>query len=183
VLNDLVPDPKTGRPESPLDPEDVALLSGVGDAIGRLREAGYVIVGVSNQPAAAKGVVSLDQLEAVQARVVELLALDGATLDAMQICFHHPSGVDPTLAIRCRCRKPEPGMLFDAAEDLTLDLHESWLVGDTDSDIAAATAAGTRAVLIEHPGSAHKRGGKVVPAAVASDLSRAAGVILSRETR
>ena len=61
--------------------------------------------------------------------------------------------------------------------------HRSWLVGDTDSDIAAATAAGGRAVLIEHPGSAHKRGGEVVPDAVAPDLPQAAGVILSRETR
>jgi D-glycero-D-manno-heptose 1,7-bisphosphate phosphatase len=183
VLNDLVPDPQTGRPESPVHPDDVILLSGAADAINRLRGGGYAIVGVSNQPAAAKGIASLEQLDAVQARVIELLASEGATLDAMHICFHHPDGLVPKLAVRCRCRKPEPGMLLDAAAELRLDLHASWLVGDTDADIAAARAAGARAVLIEHPGSAHKREAAAAPEALAPDLPRAASLILGWATR
>jgi D-glycero-D-manno-heptose 1,7-bisphosphate phosphatase len=183
VLNDLVPDPQTGLPESPLHPDHVVLLPGVADAVNRMREAGYAIVGVSNQPAAAKGIVSPKRLETVQARVVEALGQNGARLDAMYICFHHPEGVVPSLAIRCRCRKPEPGMLLDAANELGLDLHASWLVGDTDSDIAAALAVGAHAVLVEHPGSEHKRESAAGAHALAPDLPRAADLIVGRRTR
>lgn len=182
VLNDLVPDPQTGRPESPLHPADVVLLPGVAHAVNRVRDAGYLTVGVSNQPAAAKGAVPLDELEAVQARVVELLATAGAALDAMYVCFHHPEGVVPGLAVDCSCRKPEPGMLLDAAAALELDLAASWLVGDTDTDLVAATAAGVRAVLIEHPGSAHKREAVSRSVSVAPDLPHAVTVILDRQT-
>jgi D-glycero-D-manno-heptose 1,7-bisphosphate phosphatase len=183
VLNDLAPDPDTGLPESPLDPDDVVLMAGAADAIVRARSAGYAVVGVSNQPAAAKGTVPLGQLEAVQARVLELLAAEGATLDAMYVCFHHPDGVVQDLAVRCRCRKPEPGLLLDAAAELDLDLSASWLVGDTDSDVAAAAAAGVRAALVEHPGSVHKRKHEPEPEAVAMDLPAAVKLILGREPR
>jgi D-glycero-D-manno-heptose 1,7-bisphosphate phosphatase len=182
VVNDLVPDPQTGHPESPLHAPDVQLLPGVADAINRARGAGYAIVGVSNQPAAAKGTVSLHELEEVQDRVVELLASAGARIDAMYICFHHPDGVVPELTRSCRCRKPEPGMLKDAARDLDLDLAASWLVGDTDSDIAAAKAAGVEAILVEHPGSSHRRDGTASAAPTASDLASALNLILLRQT-
>ena len=74
VVNELVPDPVSGLPESPLDPESVALIPGAAAALRRLHEGGYELVGISNQPAAAKGTVSLDDLERVQARVIDLLA-------------------------------------------------------------------------------------------------------------
>ncbi len=174
VIDDLVGDP----PESPLHPEDVALLPGAADALKRLATAGWLLVGVSNQPAAAKGTVSLDQLEQVQARVLALLDAEGARLDAFHICWHHPQGIVPGLSGACRCRKPAPGMLLDAAEELEIDLLKSWMLGDTDADVLAGANAGCRTILVTNQGSAHKRAGHGRPDAVVPDLPAAADLIL-----
>jgi D-glycero-D-manno-heptose 1,7-bisphosphate phosphatase len=157
VLNDLVVDPVTGAPESPLTVEQVRLVPGAAAAAASLAHAGYALICVSNQPAAAKGTVSVRQLLAVHARVIDLLASDGVTLAASRICLHHEHGVVPGLGGPCDCRKPAPGMLLDAAASLELDLGISWMVGDTDADIAAGRAAGCRTVLIRNPASVHKR--------------------------
>ena len=154
TINELVPDPRTGQPESPLRVEDVALIPGAAGALRRLAAGGWLLVGVSNQPAAAKGTARPEQLAEVQARVLELLAADGARLDGFRICPHHPEGVVPGLAGPCDCRKPAPGMLIDAARELDIDLERSWMIGDTDSDVLAGAAAGCRTVLIEQEASA-----------------------------
>src|SRR5206468_452178 len=148
-------------------------------ALRRLADAGWHLVGVSNQPAAAKGLVSLTQLRAVQERVIELLAAEGVRFDDFRLCLHHPDGVLADLAGPCSCRKPAPGMLLAAASVLQLNLRDSWLVGDTDSDIVAGRAAGCRTILVEHSGSAHKRSAVATPDATADNLATAAGIILS----
>jgi D-glycero-D-manno-heptose 1,7-bisphosphate phosphatase len=178
VLNELVPDPVSGLPESPLQPELVTLISGAAQALARLHEAGWALVGISNQPAAAKGTVTLEELERVQARVLELLADESVGLDGFELCFHHPDGVVPELTGACDCRKPRPGMLLTAAERLELDRGASWLVGDTDDDVAAGRAAGCRTVLVENPGSSHKRRGADEADARAGSLAEAADLIL-----
>ena len=104
VVNELVPDPVSGLPESPLDPEHVALIPGAAAALRRLHEAGYALVGVSNQPAAAKGVVGLGDLDRVQDRVLTLLEGEGVVPDAFRLCFHHPEGVVAELTRVCDCR-------------------------------------------------------------------------------
>jgi histidinol-phosphate phosphatase family protein len=151
--------------------EDVKLLAGAGAAAKLLAEEGYELVCVSNQPAAAKGMVSVEQLRAVHERVVELLVLEGVRLGASSLCLHHPEGVVSELSGTCDCRKPAPGMLVEAAGALALDLPRSWMLGDTDTDVAAGYAAGCRTVLIEYPGSAHKRLGGILPDLLASDLA------------
>jgi D-glycero-D-manno-heptose 1,7-bisphosphate phosphatase len=173
VLNELVADPVSLRPESPLKPEDVRLIPGAARAAVRLQQAGFVLVCVSNQPAAAKGVVSVDQLMAVHERVVELLAEEGLKLTASRLCLHHEFGVIPELSGRCTCRKPAPGMLINAAAALDLDLDASWMVGDTDTDIAAGRAAGCQTVLVRYPGSVHKRLQEVNPNLIAASLADA----------
>lgn len=178
VINELVPDPVSGRPESPLRPDDVRLLPGATAALGRLGQAGWRLIGVSNQPAAAKGLVSVQDLEAVQDRVLELLGGQGVRFDAFKVCLHHPEGVVPGLAGECGCRKPAPGMLLTAAEELGVDPADGWMVGDTDADVAAGRAAGCRTVLVEHPGSAHKRAGYARADANVPDLPAAVAVIL-----
>jgi D-glycero-D-manno-heptose 1,7-bisphosphate phosphatase len=179
VLNRLVIDAQTGRPESPLRPEDVALLPGAAAAVRRAQDGGYLVIGVSNQPAAAKGHVPLERLEAVQARVLELLEMAGAVPDGFRICFHHPEGTTPPLGGRCDCRKPAPGLLLQAAEDHNLDLAASWMIGDTDADVAAGAAAGCRTILIENPDSKHKRLSTVTPLATAPNLGAAVDLMLS----
>jgi len=181
TINELVPDPQTGHSESPLRVEDVALIPGAAGALRRLAAGGWLLVGVSNQPAAAKGTARRDQLAEVQARVLELLAADGARLDGFRICPHHPAGVVPGLSGRCDCRKPAPGMLIDAARELDIDLKRSWMIGDTDSDVLAGAAAGCRTVLIEQEASSHKRKGTARPDAVMPDLRAAAALLLGEE--
>ena len=182
TLNELVPDP-SGSAESPLRPVDVRLVEGAAVAARALARAGFALVCVSNQPAAAKGKVSVEQLHAVHERVLELLSEEGVHLDAFRLCLHHPQAVVPELAGVCACRKPAPGMLLDAAEELNLDLASSWMLGDTDSDVIAGHAAGCRAVLIEHPGSAHKRAAEPRPDRVASSLADGVAQLLDRRAR
>ena len=157
VLNELVADPISGVAESPLEVEQVRLIAGAATAAGHLARAGYLLVCVTNQPAAAKGRVSVTQLLAVHERLTEMLAQEGVILTASRLCLHHERGVVPGLSGPCRCRKPAPGMLLDAAGALGLDLASSWMVGDTDADIDAGRAAGCRTMLIRNPASVHKR--------------------------
>ena len=118
-------------------------------------------------------------VHAVQARVVELLETEGVRFDDFRLCLHHPDGVIPELAGVCECRKPAPGMLLAAANELTIDLARSWMVGDTDTDVQAGRAAGCRTILVEHRDSAHKRTAQLRPDAFVTDLAAAAGVILA----
>lgn len=173
VLNELVPDPVTGVCESPLEVDDVRLTPHAAASLITLARAGYALVCVSNQPAAAKGRVSVARLHAVHARVLELLAREGAALEASRLCLHHPQGIVPALSGPCACRKPQPGMLFDVAAALGLDLCDSWMVGDTDADVAAGKAAGCRTLLIRTPGSVHKRFEVVTVDLVADNLDEA----------
>jgi len=136
-------------------------------------------VAASNQPAAAKGIVTLEQLVAVQERVLELLEKEGVVPDAMRCCFHHPDATVPELRETCRCRKPAPGMLLDAAAELAVDLRASWMIGDTDSDVMAGAAAGCRTVLIALPSSAHKRSGAAYADVHAVDLTAGVDAILA----
>jgi histidinol-phosphate phosphatase family protein len=107
----------------------------------------------------------------VHERVIELLALEGVRLVVSLLCLHHPDGVVDELSGPCACRKPAPGMLLDAADAYGLDLGASWMLGDTDADVEAGQAAGCRTVLIEYPGSAHKRSGQTSPDLRAMDLA------------
>lgn len=178
VLNKGAPDPDSGLLESPLKVEDVHLLPGVAAALGALASAGYALVCVSNQPAAAKGKATLGQLRAVHDRVIELLALGGVCLDASRLCPHHPDGVVAELSGPCSCRKPAPGMLLGAAGALDLDLGASWMLGDTDADMQAGRAAGCRTVLIEYAGSAHKRSSEISSDLRAANLPGAVAQLL-----
>jgi D-glycero-D-manno-heptose 1,7-bisphosphate phosphatase len=181
VINALVPDPNSGRLESPLTPRDVVLIEGAAAALRRLVSSGRLLVGVSNQPAAAKGAVSTAQLYAIQARVLELLSAEGVRFDDFRLCLHHPDGIVAELRGVCGCRKPAPGMLLEAASALDIELEDSWMIGDTDADVLAGRAAGCRTVLVRNPGSAHKRGGGVSADAVAGDLGGAVAEILRDE--
>ena len=171
TIDELVPDPVSGKPEGPIHAHDVALIPGVAAALRDLSEAGWLLIGVSNQPAAAKAKASLEELAEVQARVLELLAAEGVRFDDFRLCMHHPAGVVPELTLDCDCRKPAPGMLLEAAGPLSVDLEESWMIGDTDSDVEAGRAAGCRTVLVEHEPSEHKRSGTAAPDATAPDLA------------
>jgi D-glycero-D-manno-heptose 1,7-bisphosphate phosphatase len=178
VLNELAYDTRSGMPESPLEVSDVHLIEGAAAAARSLAQAGWVLICISNQPAAAKGIVPVARLLAVHRRVTDLLADEGVALAASRLCLHHPHGLHPQLSGPCTCRKQAPGMLLDAAGALGCDLRVSWMVGDTDADIAAGQAAGCQTLLIEHEGSVHKRLQGCHPDLKAPDLAHGAARLL-----
>jgi D-glycero-D-manno-heptose 1,7-bisphosphate phosphatase len=123
-------------------PEDLALIEGVGPAIRQLNEAGISVYVVTNQRGVARGVMSIDDVRGVNARLTTLLGTFGASLDGIYVCPHE---IDA-----CDCRKPKPGLLRRCAADHPqLDLARAVMVGDAESDIAAGLAAGTQAIRID----------------------------------
>lgn len=126
--------------------DDFELLDGVVEAIQKINASGYLAVVVTNQPVIARGEVSTQELTEIHNKMETLLGLQGAYLDAIYYCPHHPhkgyDGEIPELKIDCECRKPRPGMLLNAAKDLNIDLTQSWMVGDSENDIQAGSAAG-----------------------------------------
>jgi D-glycero-D-manno-heptose 1,7-bisphosphate phosphatase len=153
-----------GRYESPYHPDDVIVPEAAIEALRALRALGVPLAVVSNQPSAAKGTCTLAQLEAVHRTVDAELRAAGVAPDAYRYCFHHESATDPALAGPCDCRKPEPGMIVDLARALGLDLHRSWVIGDSEVDVEAGRRAGCHTILVDHPRTAHRR-----PAGAAAD--------------
>lgn len=132
--------------------DDFELLPGVTEAIRKINSSGYLAVVVTNQPVIARGEVTFEQLDEIHNKMETLLGQEGAYLDAIYFCPHHPDkgfeGEIPELKIDCGCRKPKPGMLFRAAEDFNIDMNSSWMVGDGRIDIKAGQNAGCRTALI-----------------------------------
>lgn len=133
---------------------DFELIDGVAEAIRKINESGYLAVVVTNQPVVARGEVSFEELEEIHSKMETLLGKEGAYLDAIYYCPHHPhkgyEGERPELKIDCDCRKPKPGMLLKAAEDFNIDLSKSWMVGDGENDIQAGINAGCKTVLLSN---------------------------------
>lgn len=178
ILNCLVPTDMPGVSESPLRPEEVVLMPDAADSVVRLRDAGYLIGCVSNQPAAAKGQITVDEVNAIHSAVLALLDRNGARPDSSRMCLHHPMGIRPELTGSCDCRKPEPGMLLAVAAELGVDPGNCWMIGDSDSDVVAGRRAGMRTILVETPGSGHKRIVGSDPDLTVSNLRQAVGHLL-----
>lgn len=133
--------------------DDFELLNGAAEAIKKINSNGYLAIVVTNQPVIARGEVTFEQLEEIHNKMETLLGNEGAYLDAIYFCPHHPhkgyEGEIPELKFDCDCRKPKPGMLLKAAEDLNIDLSQSWMIGDDDSDVLAGEAAGCKSIRLE----------------------------------
>ncbi len=133
-------------------PDQVELLPGVSGALRRLNCSGHLAVVVTNQPVVSRGEVSLDTLDKIHARLDAQLGVGGAYLDRLYYCPHHPErgylGEIPELKIACTCRKPAPGMLNLASDELKIDKRKSWMIGDTNGDIEAGRRAGVSTILL-----------------------------------
>ena len=134
------------------DIDDFELIDGVAEAVRRINESGYLAIVVTNQPVIAGGEVTWDGLKAIHDKMETLLGLEGAYVDGIYFCPHHPhsgyAGEVPELKVSCNCRKPKPGMLIQAAKDFNIDLSRSWMVGDGENDIKAGVAAGCKTGLL-----------------------------------
>lgn len=118
------------------------------DAVERLHEAGFLAVVVTNQSGVARGYFSEDLVREVHAKLQAELARGGVQLDAIYYCPHHPREGQPPYRVECECRKPKPGMLHRAAQELGIDLSRSVLVSDKYEDVAMAHGLGLRGVLV-----------------------------------
>lgn len=132
--------------------DEFELLDGAVEAIKKINASGYLAIVVTNQPVIARGEVSFEELERIHNKMETLLGKEGAYLDAIYFCPHHPhkgyEGERPELKFDCNCRKPKPGMLLKAAQDFNIDLAQSWMVGDGENDIKAGQNAGCRTALV-----------------------------------
>ena len=133
------------------NPDQVRLLDGVAQGLVELRSMGYKLVVVSNQSAVARGIVTEKALQQIHDRLRELLADQDAMLDKIYYCPYHPDGVIPKYRKQSEFRKPNPGMLLQAANELDLDLTQSWMVGNSGSDIEAGFRAGCKTILVDPP--------------------------------
>lgn len=131
---------------------DFELLPSVAEAIRKINESGYLAIVITNQPVIARGEVTWDQLQEIHNKMEILLGKEGAYLDGIYFCPHHPDkgfeGEISELKIDCDCRKPKPGLFFKAADDFNIDLSQSWMVGDGKNDVLAGKNAGCRTALI-----------------------------------
>ncbi|UCH14873.1 MAG: HAD family hydrolase [Bacteroidales bacterium] len=129
-------------------PDQVKLLEGVAEALIELRAMGYMLIVVSNQSAVARGIVSEKVLSEIHDRLSQLLNEQGAYLDRIYYCPYHPDGVVPQYRKESDWRKPNPGMLLAAADEMDIDLNQSWSIGNSSSDVEAGLQAGCKTILI-----------------------------------
>jgi D-glycero-D-manno-heptose 1,7-bisphosphate phosphatase len=169
----LVEDPPPGYLD---DPARVTLLPGTAEAVNRLHSLGFLVVVVTNQAGISRGRVTWDQYHAVAARLDELLAAEGARLDATYVCPHAPE-IDG----ECRCRKPKLELYERAGTDLGIDLSRSYWVGDRITDLTPALTLGGRALLVlTGNGPDHKESALAHALPVVADLSAAVSAIVAR---
>ena len=136
------------------DINEFELIDGVSKAIKMINQSGYLAIVVTNQPVIARGEVSWEELHEIHKKMETLLGKDGAYIDGMYICPHHPDkgfeGERQEYKFDCDCRKPKPGLLLQAAKDYNIDLNDSYMIGDSERDVDAGNAAGCKdSILIE----------------------------------
>ncbi|MGF1633463.1 MAG: D-glycero-alpha-D-manno-heptose-1,7-bisphosphate 7-phosphatase [Phycisphaerae bacterium] len=171
------------------EPDEVRLVDGAAEALARLRGLGFAIVVVSNQSGVARGLHTEEDVHRVNERMRDLLreADAAAEIDHIEYCPYHPEAVVEDYRRDSDLRKPRPGMLFRAAEELDLDLAASWMVGDAPRDMEAGRRAGCRCVLLMLPGITASPATQEVleasPELVAGSLAEAADYIEANQAR
>lgn len=135
------------------NPEDLELLPGAAEAIRKINSSGYLVIVITNQPVIARGEVTVEQLNLIHQKMETLLGAEGAYIDGLYYCPHHPDkgfeGEVAELKIDCDCRKPKPGLILRAAKDFNIDVSQSWMIGDGKNDIGAGKNAGCKTALVE----------------------------------
>ena len=117
-------------------PDQLEWIAGAPEAVRLLNEAGYTVIVITNQSGVARGYYDEAAVRQFHAHMQDALRAQGAHIDAFYYCPHHPQGIVKQFAVQCRCRKPKPGMLEQAAREWPIDLGRSFLIGDKDDDMA-----------------------------------------------
>jgi D,D-heptose 1,7-bisphosphate phosphatase len=128
--------------------DQLRIIPGSAEAIQRLNVHNFRVIVISNQSGVARGYYQEEDVKIFNDRMDFLLEKEGAHIDAIYYCPHHPDAIIERYKIDCDCRKPKPGMILDAAQKYSIDIQNSFVVGDKWSDIIAGRAAGSRTVLV-----------------------------------
>ena len=135
------------------DQKEMELIPGIADEIRKINESGYLVIIVTNQPVIARGECTVEELERIHEKMETLLGQEGAYIDDLFYCPHHPDkgfeGERIEYKVECECRKPKPGMLLQAAEKYNIDLAASYMIGDDERDMEAGRRAGCKVVKTE----------------------------------
>ncbi len=159
---------RDGRPYPPRHLDELRILPGVREACRGIREAGYLLILITNQPDIARGAANADEVSAMHNHLRRYLRLDD-----VKVCPHDDSA-------HCECRKPQPGLLLEAARDWNIDLSASYFVGDRWRDVEAAQRAGCRAIFIDYS-YAERRPAQ--PFLSAKSLREAAAIVAAHAAR
>ncbi len=128
--------------------EDFEFIPGVPQAIKKLKQAGYLVIVVTNQSGVARGYFGLDDVTRLHEHIQKQLVAAGTGIDAFYVCPHHPEKGQGEYLKKCDCRKGQPGLLIQAGADLGIDLQKSFMIGDKVADIEAAENAGCQPILV-----------------------------------
>ena len=182
VINELIYYEEAGIIDSPFTVEQFKLLPKAGQAIKLMKRSGFKVAVVSNQPGVAKCHFTEETLLRMTEKMERELANQDAFLDAVYYCLHHPQATNEFYKEYCGCRKPNPGLIIKAARDLDIDPSQSFMVGDSLTDIKAGQAVGCRTILLgklkcEFCDLMDKEG--VRPDFIAADILEAANLVLN----
>lgn len=129
-------------------PDQIKFIDGSIEAIKMLNESGYKVVIISNQAGVARGILTESALQTIDKTIKKNILNGGAYIDANYYCPHHPEHGTNHYKRECDCRKPNPGMIKKAEKDLSIDLSESFMIGDKAIDLESGWKAGTKAILV-----------------------------------
>ena len=131
-------------------PEKIMFYPEVPEALKLLKRNGFKIVIISNQPGVAYGYFEEEDLKKVKETLQKMLEVYAIKIDGFYYCPHHTEGKVKTYTMNCSCRKPKPGMIIQAANELKIDISKSWMIGDILNDIEAGNSAGCKTILIDN---------------------------------
>lgn len=164
--------------------EQLILIDGVSKAIRKINDAGFIVIVITNQPIIARGDATEESLKLIHNKMETILGRDGAYLDAIYYCPHHPDkgfdGEVPRLKFKCDCRKPEIGMIEAACKEMNIDLDNSWFIGDSTTDIMTARNASLKSIIVKTGFAGKDKKYDVVPDYCFENLERAVDFILKQ---
>lgn len=135
---------------------ELRLLPGTARAINKLNSLGFLVIIVTNQPVVARGIIEPKEVDKIHGVLIRRLRGKGARIDGVYFCPHHPEATMPKYRLRCRCRKPEPGMILKGLKKLNINPKKSFMVGDALIDVVSGKKAGLKTILVK-TGPGHAR--------------------------
>lgn len=156
--------------------KDLRLLSGVARAINKLNKLGFFVIVVTNQPVVARGIIGPKEVDEIHGVLIRRLHGKGARVDGIYFCPHHPEANLPEYRLRCKCRKPEPGMILKGLKELNINPKKSFMIGDALIDVVSGKRAGLKTILVKTgPGHARldQKYKKVKPDFIVKNLEQA----------